>query len=232
MELYIVRHGTTAWNAKGMIQGRSDTQPDDLGITMARQTAETLADKGISFVKVFSSPLQRALITAKTVAPYADIITDERLSELAFGRLEGRITHEMTADPKCAFRYFKADPAMYDLEIKKLQKEDPTAGYESLTDLCKRAGEFLREKIEPLAESMQKDDKILISGHGAVNRGLMMHITGQTDLSRFWGNGLSSNCAMIKISCTPRDSGISYDVQDEDLIFSDRALLDRVTKLL
>lgn len=232
MELYIVRHGTTEWNAQGRIQGRSDTVPDDLGLTMARQTAEALVRSGISFSKVFSSPLKRALITARTIAPYADVITDSRLTELSFGRFEGRITHEMMSEAECAFRYFKADPPVYDSKVKELAEEDPDAGFETLTDLCARAREFLEQKIEPLASVLPPDAKVLISGHGAVNRGLMMHICGQTDLARFWGSGLSSNCAMIKISCTSKENGISYDIQDEDLIFYDRVLLDRIGKLL
>ena len=63
MEFYIVRHGRTEWNAKGLIQGISDIPLLEEGREMARQTARGL--KTVSFDAVYASPLSRALETAE-----------------------------------------------------------------------------------------------------------------------------------------------------------------------
>ena len=42
MKLYIIRHGETEWNVQKRLQGVSDTNLNEKGIEMAKQTAEAL----------------------------------------------------------------------------------------------------------------------------------------------------------------------------------------------
>ncbi|MCR5324525.1 MAG: histidine phosphatase family protein [Lachnospiraceae bacterium] len=244
MNIYLARHGTTEWNSLRKIQGRTDIMLDETGKEMARQTGIRLKDMGITFDHVFSSPLKRAYMTAKLIcSPFAAeeennssketlpdrvINTDERITELCFGEFEGRKVDEMLNDSDCAFRYFKSDPKRYNAEISRLNTP------ETLTAMLERTAGFIQEMIEPLvpAEANELSD-ILISGHGAVNRALLMYFSGKNDLSDFWGNGLQPNCGITKISCTRSDSGkILYHVQDECMVFYDISLEKGLKKLL
>lgn len=225
MEIYLARHGTTAWNATHKIQGRSDTELDALGLEMARQSGMKFISQGITFDKVFSSPLKRALETARLLASSDEIITDPRLMELCFGTFEGQIVEEMNSSPDCFFRYFKSSPETYDRMVK--ESSDPS--FESLTDLIARGRSFLVDQIEPLAD---KDIRVLISGHGAMNRALLMYMMSEDDLSRFWGTGLQSNCGITKISCSIRSGSVRYDLQDMCSIYYDPSLLDQISSLL
>lgn len=106
-----IRHGQTAWNAAGRIQGQLDIPLDETGFAQARQLAGALADAGLT--ALYASDLQRALQTAQAVAARTGlaIVTDPGLRERGFGRFEGR-TH---ADierlwPDEALRWRRRDP--------------------------------------------------------------------------------------------------------------------------
>lgn len=211
-----MRHGTTAWNVEHKLQGRTDIPLDDRGVLMAELTGQTLKEKGVRFDLVFSSPLIRALETARLIAPYAQASTDERLVELSFGQCEGKVTDIMLRSDDCPFRFFKKDPVKYNEEIR-------LADGESLDSLLERTSDFLREVIEPYAGTSKR---ILISGHGALNRGLLMHIRGTSDLSGFWGTGLQANCGMTKVDVSlSREETPVYKTTGESMIFYDESLM-------
>ncbi|MBR1752384.1 MAG: histidine phosphatase family protein [Ruminococcus sp.] len=75
--IYIIRHGKTELNKNNVLQGRSDHPLNDEGIKQAQRAAELF--KGISLDYVYSSPLIRAVQTAKIAAPRNEPILDERL---------------------------------------------------------------------------------------------------------------------------------------------------------
>ena len=210
-----MRHGTTAWNVKHKLQGRTDIPLDDRGVLMARLTGQTLQEKGISFDLVFSSPLIRAYETAQIIAPYASIVKDERLLELSFGLCEGHVTDDMLKSDTDPFRFFKKDPVKYNEEIQNVDGE-------SLDSLLARTSSFMREVIEPYAGT---DKRILISGHGALNRGLLMHIRGISDLSEFWGTGLQANCGItgVEVSLSQEETPV-YGTPGESMIYYDEDL--------
>ena len=90
MKLYIIRHGETSWNVQRRLQGASDTDLNENGITLAKRTGEAL--KEIPFDLCFTSPLKRAKMTAELILAGRDIsiYDDERLREISFGEWEGR----------------------------------------------------------------------------------------------------------------------------------------------
>ena len=65
MDLLILRHGQSEWNAQGRWQGQADPPLTELGERQARAAAEQLLDSKISFDGVASSDLQRARRTAE-----------------------------------------------------------------------------------------------------------------------------------------------------------------------
>ena len=85
--IYIIRHGKTERNQANVLQGRSDYPLNDEGIRQAEAAADRL--RNIRFDHVFSSPLTRAVQTAKIVVPDLEPVIDERLIEMDYGPYEG-----------------------------------------------------------------------------------------------------------------------------------------------
>lgn len=65
MDLLILRHGQSEWNAQGRWQGQADPPLTELGERQAQAAAEQLLNSKISFDGVASSDLQRARRTAE-----------------------------------------------------------------------------------------------------------------------------------------------------------------------
>ena len=91
--MYIVRHGQTDSNKiKDRFGGRVDVLLNDTGRDEARELKSKL--EGITFDRVYSSPLKRAYETA-TIISDNNIIVDDRIIERSNGDLEGRLKSEI-----------------------------------------------------------------------------------------------------------------------------------------
>ncbi len=89
--LILVRHGRTAANAAGLLQGRGDLSLDEIGRDQARQVSTAIGQVD----RVISSPLVRARETAATFG--LPVAIDDRWRELDFGDYEGMPTNEVPA---------------------------------------------------------------------------------------------------------------------------------------
>lgn len=201
MEIYIVRHGQTIWNASNRLQGGADIELNERGRALAGETGRSL--EHTAFDKIYSSPLIRAYETACLIRGYRNIpiIRDDRLRELSFGVYEGRNFKELLADTSDPFHYFFEHPELY---------EAPEQG-ETLEHICSRAAEFMREVVELQAEELKR---IMIVAHGAMNKALMCHVK-QHGIEQYWSGGLQKNCNVILL----RLDGNGYRVLDETRIF-------------
>ncbi len=106
-----IRHGETAWNVEGRIQGQLDVPLNDTGRWQVHRLALAIADEGIH--AVYSSDLLRAWETAQSVARGCDrpIVTDVGLRERGFGVFEGLSYAEINQRwPEQAARWRKRDP--------------------------------------------------------------------------------------------------------------------------
>ncbi len=93
--LYLARHGETAWSLSGQHTGLTDLPLTPNGERNARRLADRL--KGISFAKVFTSPLQRATRTCE-LAGFATLAeADPDLVEWNYGQYEGLRSAEILA---------------------------------------------------------------------------------------------------------------------------------------
>ncbi len=93
--VYLARHGETAWSLKGQHTGLSDMPLTERGECDARRIGERLA--GLTFAKVFTSPLQRAARTCELAGFGAAAEVDRDLVEWNYGRYEGLRTVEIHA---------------------------------------------------------------------------------------------------------------------------------------
>ncbi|MEQ4531375.1 MAG: histidine phosphatase family protein, partial [Mixta sp.] len=90
LQVYLVRHGETVWNAARRIQGQSDSALTEKGEQQARQVGERARTLGITHV--ISSDLGRTRRTAEIIADACgcSVKLDPRLRELNMGVLEQR----------------------------------------------------------------------------------------------------------------------------------------------
>lgn len=111
MILYLVRHGESSYNAEGRIQGQSNTVLSPLGLRQSQALAANF--RGQSIDAVYSSPLERAMQTAR---PLADALglsvrTDDRLMEINAGVFQGLVWSEIDQRyPEAAAGWRTHDP--------------------------------------------------------------------------------------------------------------------------
>lgn len=180
--LYIIRHGKTDWNAQLKLQGRTDIPLNDEGLEMAEKAREDVSK--IHFDLCYSSPLSRAYDTAKIILEGTDtpIIKDDRLIELGFGEYEG--IENTYHNPEYPISTLFNTPEKY----------IASESCESLDELYKRTGSFLKEKVYP---ALKEDKNILIVGHGAMNCSIICQVKGY-ERSDFWKD-MTGNCELIRL---------------------------------
>ena len=94
--VYLARHGETAWSLSGQHTGLTDLPLTERGERNALRLAERL--KGLTFSKVLSSPLQRAVRTCELAGFGGQAEVDRDLLEWNYGEYEGRRTEEIHAE--------------------------------------------------------------------------------------------------------------------------------------
>jgi len=115
-EIWFIRHGETLWNRERRLQGWQDTALNAKGHAQARALADRLAIAAAHtpFAALYSSPLRRALDTAKPTAERLGlpIQSEPGLRERSFGVLEGIPYDELTRRaPAAAAVWRRRDPA-------------------------------------------------------------------------------------------------------------------------
>jgi broad specificity phosphatase PhoE len=91
--IYLARHGETAWSLTGQHTGLTDLPLTEHGERNARHLGERL--RGLTFAKVFTSPLQRAERTCELAGFKSASEIDKDLVEWNYGDYEGRRTAEI-----------------------------------------------------------------------------------------------------------------------------------------
>jgi probable phosphoglycerate mutase len=106
VRLLLARHGQTEWHSDNRYVSRTDIGLTETGREQARTLARRAEREKVNLV--LSSPLGRALLTAKPAAAACNLEpeTDERLRELDFGEWEGRTLVEIREeDPESVNRF-------------------------------------------------------------------------------------------------------------------------------
>jgi len=173
MNLYVVRHGQTDWNQKGVLLGNTDKPLNKNGIDQAFKLKEKL--KSIKFDYVISSDLKRALMTANIVCNYADLIDNINLRERNYGKLEG-------TKPK-NIQYF------WDIKINSSKDS-----VETLEDFLKR----IFNELDILIKKYHNNENILLVTHYGVIMAIDAYFHNKFDYC--FDNFFISNCEYIKYS--------------------------------
>ena len=166
-ELYIIRHGQTDHNLKGIVQGKGVNLPlNDLGQRQAQAFFE--AYKDVPFDGMYTSTLLRA---QQTIYPFRDLgLSYEifpELDEISWGEMEGMHTVMENSD---VFKTLIDEWRAGNIDAKPPQGESPR----ELQDRQKR---FINHILHT------PDRNILISMHGRAIRSMLCTLTN-TPLSR------------------------------------------------
>ena len=151
--LFLIRHGQDTDNAHGILNGRRDEPLTDIGVAQAYEVAAKIKTVGITFDKVYISPLQKAQHTAKIVASYLNITDTEMAPELIerdFGSMTGRKVSEIV--DLCSPDILQTENVTYFLSPD---------GAETFPQLLSRAKILLSQIIEN-----HRTDNILLVTHG------------------------------------------------------------------
>ena len=160
VQIYLCRHGETAWTLSGQHTGVTDIPLTENG----KEQAVLLGDRlqKVHFTKVFSSPRIRALETCK-IAGFKDVTLDSDLQEVNYGKYEGLTRNEIR----------KTDPNWH------LFVNGAPSG-ETLAAASARADRFLSH-----LKALQGN--IAIFSHGHFSRILALRWLGlETSLGRFF----------------------------------------------
>ena len=142
--LLLVRHGQTGPNADGLLLGRSDPPLTELGRQQARRIGNGLTNEGCVVSKIISSPLTRALETARLIDPAIHIEVDNRWVEIDYGQEEGRPVREVPIE---VWKEWRADPSWR------------PGGGESLVDV----GQRVRSACEELLADARPGNVVVVS---------------------------------------------------------------------
>lgn len=94
--IYLARHGETAWSLTGQYNSLTDLPLTGRGDRNAKQLGKRL--QGISFIKVYTSPLQQAVHTCQLAGFGAVLEVDDDLVAWNYGDYEGRRGSEIRAE--------------------------------------------------------------------------------------------------------------------------------------
>lgn len=161
LNVYLLRHGQTAWNAdNNRYCGRSDISLTARGIQQAEMVRDQL--KGIEFDGVYSSPLERAFMTA-AIASGVVVKKDQRLIEADFGNWERKTKEEFIVENPSLWTNWMNDPATH--------RAGGTG--ETGTEIVTRVDDFFRELVQT-----HPSGNILVAAHNGVNRLFLAHKLG------------------------------------------------------
>ena len=173
MRLVVVRHGESEWNRIGRYQGTFDAPLSDMGVRQAEALGERLRTE--SFHTIYTSPLQRARLTAEAVHrhhPETPFVVDPAIAELDHGEWSGLMVDEVIQKFGDGLREWRMHPTRSQMP-----------GGESFSNILKRVLDFKEALLKQHA-----DQTILMSTHDVVVKILVadalgMHMDG---INQIW----------------------------------------------
>jgi len=183
LKIYLFRHAQTHYNREYRFTGWKDSELTPLGIEQAKKLALKLKKKKIDIA--YQTNLSRSKDTLKEVLKYHPeckrVITDDRIIERSYGRLQGKSHQEFVKiagkeDYKTMLHWHKIDllsgkekkdfikkHGQADLQIVRRSYAQAPPGGESIQMVEKRVNTF----IQDLLKRMKKEKvNVAISAHG------------------------------------------------------------------
>ena len=201
MRIHLIRHGETAWNAEGRIQGHADNPLNELGRKQARALRDSLAQ--LAPARIYCSTSLRARKTA----------------DLAFGHLGVELTpvadlREIYLADWEGFLYAEIE-RIHPAEVHAFRHEPHRFEYPGAETFAQLQARGLRALADIIARERSGSDVMVVS-HGAMIRTLLGHYL-ERPLSRLWEPPRMHNCAHSILEVSP-------DGRPRVVQYADRAL--------
>ncbi len=196
MDLILLRHGESEWNAKSLFTGWVDVRLSEVGEKEARRSGELLRDRNLLPDLLHTSLLRRAIHTSQIVLDACDrdwipVRRSWRLNERHYGALQGKDKKAtLAAYGEEQFqlwrRSFDVSPPPIqdgdefsqssDLRYAELGSALPKT--ECLKDVVIRMLPYWHESIVP---DLKTGKTVLVTAHGNSLRALVKHLDGISD---------------------------------------------------
>ncbi|KAJ2498413.1 hypothetical protein GGH96_004328 [Coemansia sp. RSA 1972] len=205
LDIYLARHGQTAANAAGILQGSSINPPlNELGRCQANALAIAMKDEKLDWI--VTSGLDRAIETANTVAKYHEntpFLSDSRLNEISWGEQDGvKMSEAKIVVDKVSHGWMNGD---FDAKIM---------GGESANEAKARILGAFTDILNVARERNYR--KVIVCIHGRIMRVIMGTLVSK-DLSKMH-HFPHTNCCYHQIR-VELDDGTESAVDPEQLTF-------------
>jgi len=158
--LYLARHGQAEWNAKGLIMGQLDSPLTPTGVQQVAKLADYL--QSTKFDAVYSSPLGRAVATAKqlqTKLHVPELHTMAELAERNYGEFQG----------KSGDTYVEAKKAWEPIRAKLPPVEQPRAQLRADVESDAALFNRIMQALRIITERHPDQTVLVVSHEGALS---------------------------------------------------------------
>jgi 2,3-bisphosphoglycerate-dependent phosphoglycerate mutase len=196
MELILLRHGESEWNAKNLFTGWVDVNLSETGRAEAMRGGELLKSNDLLPDLLHTSLLRRAISTAQIALDNCDrhwipVSRSWRLNERHYGALQGKNKAETLA--AYGEEQFKLWRRSYDVPPPPIADGDPYSQSadpryadlgsalpktECLKDVVARLLPYWENNIKP---DLQSGKRVLVTAHGNSLRALVKTLDGISD---------------------------------------------------
>ena len=151
MEIYLLRHGETAYNAEKRYLSRSD-------VSLSTKGLAELIPAGFSPETVYVSPLRRTWETAGVIFPAAQLTVVDDFREMDFGIFEGKNYQEMAVLPE--YQAWVNGNCLGKIP-----------GGEQKSDFCRRTCKAFARLVDQALDA--GEDRLVIVAHGGTQMAIM-----------------------------------------------------------
>ncbi|HLH89092.1 MAG TPA: histidine phosphatase family protein [Xanthobacteraceae bacterium] len=169
-KILLIRHGHVEGIEPKRFRGRAGVPLTALGLAQAQAVARRVASRWQP-VKVYTSPLERAVTTGAAIAEACGVGTEvvDTLIDIDYGAWQGKTEAEVSASEPTLFAAWHDTPQLVRFP-----------GGEALQDLVARAADALRDTL-----ARHPDETAVLVAHDSVNRTLLLQLLDQP-LSTYW----------------------------------------------
>ncbi|MDQ7849680.1 MAG: histidine phosphatase family protein [Armatimonadota bacterium] len=178
--ILLIRHGQTEWNRRGIFRGRVDIPLSPTGIRQMEALAARVAAERPA--RVYTSPLQRALTSARILCPpdaHPPRVVED-LTDMSYGEWEGKPEETVRAQYPDLYARWLAEP----------HRVRPPGG-ESLAEVQQRVAAALREIARSLPAAT-----VAVVAHRVVNKLLLCAALG-IGAEGFWRIRQDTGCLNV-----------------------------------
>jgi len=196
-KLVLIRHGESVWNQENRFTGWTDVDLSPEGMEQAKRAGQLLKKYDYNFDEGFTSVLKRSIKTIHILLEELDhlwipVQKSWRLNERFYGALQGLNKDETIAIyGEEQVQKWRRDPNEFPPAVTKEDERYPghDLRYKSLTERELPLTENLSGTMdrvlpfwnETIVDSIRKNQKVIICGHGNSLRALIKYIDNLSD---------------------------------------------------